>query len=254
MSALANDEIRYFVEKFHPKDKWRILAEYRQRTSYFDIETIGLEHDARISVIVVWHRGQLHQFVEHENLDDFLDLLDHVDLLASFNGSSFDVPRVLDAFHIPELPCPHLDLRWLCFHHGFQGGLKEISSRLGIRRPHDLANADGELAIRLWQRWDHFQDRPARDLLLRYCCADVLLLVILAEQLSDKSGALSSPDTSSSVEKQSGTHPLWKHLPALGDGNEASAEDESRQAKPIEADFGPGAPTKLRGRRSRFAS
>lgn len=262
LKALDEDDIRYFVDRLHAKDKWRILDEYRARTSFFDIETVGLEHDARISVIVVWHRGKLHEFVEHENLDDFLDLLDEVELLASFNGSSFDVPRVLDAFHIPELPCPHLDLRWLCYHHGYPGGLKEITSRLGIRRPHDLHHADGELAIRLWQRWNHFQDRPARELLLRYCAADVLLLAILAERLGLDAAASEAPemyDQHNSQEEaaaEAPAHPLWQCLPPVAPSTlrGLGVSEPGPTPTPIDAAFGPGAPTKLRARRSRFAS
>ena len=132
-------------------------------------------------------------------LTTFLDLLDDVTLLSSFNGSTFDVPRVLDAFHIPSLPCPHLDLRWLCFHRELRGGLKEIAARMRIRRPDELRQADGELAIRLWKRWEHFQDTAARELLLRYAASDVLLLVALADRLLDRN-QVSLPE-------------LWEKLP-----------------------------------------
>ena len=40
--------------------------------------TSGLEMDSLITVIACWHQGRLHTFVEHENLDDFLDLLDDI--------------------------------------------------------------------------------------------------------------------------------------------------------------------------------
>ena len=118
----------------------------------------------------------------------FLELLDDVTLLATFNGSSFDVPRILDAFHIPELPCPHVDLRWMCHHQGWKGGLKDIAEALGITRPADLVQADGALAIRLWHLWTGRRDRPAREQLLRYCGADVLLLLMLVQHLIGVTG------------------------------------------------------------------
>ena len=190
--ALEAGDVSYFVDRFTGSDKWRILAHFFERTSFFDIETMGLEQHAPITVIVCWHRSRLWSFVEHENLDAFLELLEDVTLLASFNGGSFDVPRVCDAFHIPQLPCPHLDLRWACYHQGMRGGLKEIAASLGFARPSDLLDVDGEEAIRLWTGWRQHQDRAARDGLIRYCAADVLLLLLIAARLTGQRGC--SPD------------------------------------------------------------
>lgn len=233
LEALESGDISYFVGSFAPKDRWRILAHYLDEVSFFDIETAGLEFDDPITVIACWHRGEVHLFVEHENLDDFLALLDDVKLLSSFNGSSFDVPRVLDAFHIPKLPCPHLDLRWLCYHQGLRGGLKEIAFKQGLHRPHDLACADGELAIRLWARWHHFQDAKAKADLLRYCASDVLLLVLLSESLA---GRTPSAQTD-----------IWSKLP--GCETSEAAHSESSLSEPPNGAFGPGSPAQLRGRR-----
>ena len=70
VEALRADRIEYFVERLHPKDRWRILEHYLDQVSYFDIETDGLEHDAAITTIACWHGGDVHLFVENENLDD----------------------------------------------------------------------------------------------------------------------------------------------------------------------------------------
>ena len=235
LAALESANIQYFVDRFAPKDKWRILTHFLDQTTFFDIETLGLEYDAPITVIVCWHAGQLRTFVEHENLDDFLTLLDQVSLLASFNGSSFDVPRVLDAFHIPALPCAHLDLRWLCYHRGLIGGLKDITIRMGITRPPDLQHANGALAVQLWSAWKDRNDRGAREYLIRYCAADVLLLVAIAERLSGRDEE--APDA------------LWRHLPSAPNPpklNE-STSDARRILGPL---FGDGSPTQLRARRT----
>ncbi|MCA9051977.1 MAG: ribonuclease H-like domain-containing protein, partial [Planctomycetaceae bacterium] len=184
LTALADDDIGYFVRTLVPPDRWRILSRYADRASYFDIETTGLEFDDRITVIVCQHRGELLTFVEHENLDDFVDLLWDVDLLLSFNGSTFDVPRVLSTFHIPELPCPHLDLRWPCWYRNLRGGLKDVTGRLGWQRPADLRDADGALAVRLWSHWENNGNCDARRQLIRYCAADVLLLQPLTQWLA----------------------------------------------------------------------
>lgn len=233
LAALAAGDIRYFVERFQSADQWRIVAHYLEETTFFDIETTGLTNDASITVIVCWHRGRLHRFVEHENLDDFLSLLDEVSLLASFNGNSFDVPRVLDAFHIPALPCPHVDLRWSCHHQGLRGGLKAIARHFGIVRPADLQDVDGDLAVHLWNRWRMDNDRAARELLVRYCSADVLMLVLLAQRLAAR-------DTPADAQ-------LWTQLRTT-----TVAEEGVRQPRSIELAPPTGAsPQRLRGLRIR---
>lgn len=184
VAALAARDVRYFVDRFVAQDKWRILSHFIQDATFFDIETQGLEFDAPVTVIGCWHRGELRTFVDGENLDEFLDLLDSATLLVSFNGSSFDVPRILNAFHIPALPCPHLDMRWICYHRGWKGSLKEITAARGISRPTDLRNVEGSAAVELWNLWRYGQDRSALNRLVRYCSADVILLVILAQHLA----------------------------------------------------------------------
>lgn len=237
LEALQRKDIAFFTDRFHPTDRHLILKEFGERASYFDIETTGLEYDDRITVIACWHQGQLHSFVEGENLDDFLDLLDDIDLLVSFNGSTFDVPRVLDTFHIPELPCAHLDLRWACHHQGLSGGLKHITTRLGLHRPADLQDADGSLAVDLWQQWMQTSSQDARQQLLRYCAADVLLLQPLAEYLADK--------------PMSDLNQLWDHLPdAIQSEHVPASSDVRRQV--LSAMFGPASPAKLRTRRRRM--
>lgn len=235
LAALEVQDIGYFVERLAIKDRWRILAHFLDEVSFFDIETAGLEYDDPITVIACWHKGQVHSFVEHENLDDFLDLLDDVQLLSSFNGSTFDVPRVLDAFHIPDLPCPHLDLRWLCYHQQLRGGLKKISDQLGIDRPMDLRHVSGEHAIRLWLRWTHYQDQQAREELVRYCASDVLLLIALADRLVG-------------CEVRS-LEELWAKLPSAG--SQLHFEPAEPEAVRTDNDFGAGSPVRLRGWKSR---
>lgn len=233
LAALERNDIGYFVGRLCPEDKWRILAEFFDQTSYFDIETSGLEMDSSVTVIVCWHQGRLQTFVEHENLDDFLDLLDDISLLASFNGASFDVPRILDTFHIPDLPCPHLDLRWLSFHAGLRGGLKTIERQLQISRPSDLGDIDGDVAVQLWARWRECGETAARDQLIRYCAADVLSLVMLAEHLAgiDRSDIFQ----------------MWSHLPAA-EGISSAQRVLDRHALTTNV-FGTASPSRLRTRR-----
>lgn len=180
VAALEAGDSQYFARVLAPADRWRVLTRFLSDVTFVDLETTGLEIDDTVTAIGCYHRGELRVFVEHEDLDDFLDLLDEVTVLASFNGSSFDVPRLLASFHIPALPCPHLDLRWALYHQGHRGTQAAIEAELGVARPEDVVGVDGARAVELWDAWRAHGDARARQLLLRYCGADVLAMVRLA--------------------------------------------------------------------------
>lgn len=181
--ALQDNDIHYLAHRLHPHDQWRLLGHFFHQASFFDIETTGLGPYDSISLIVCHHRGRIYHFMEDEGLEGFLDLLEEVQLLVSFNGASFDVPRLLDQFHIPNIPCPHVDARWVCYHGKYVGGLKAIARRMGIESPSDVRGLDGFDAVVLWNRWNRIRDATAKRLLLRYCYADVILLLMVAAQL-----------------------------------------------------------------------
>ncbi len=164
------------------------LAACFARAAFFDIETAGLATGSPVTLIVGLRAGDLHTFVRGENLDDFLPWVEEVELLVSFNGATFDVPRVLDHFRVPRLRCPHLDLRTLTRGAGLRGGLKKIEQELGIERPADLQGMTGEDAEWLWRAWEKDGDRAARDRLIRYCQADVVGLRELAARLLERLG------------------------------------------------------------------
>jgi uncharacterized protein YprB with RNaseH-like and TPR domain len=174
--ALAGGDLGFLAGALRGPDLWRLLAVYSERAAFVDIETDGLHHGARITVIACLWQGRLHTFVQDENLDEFLDLLQHVELLVTFNGASFDIPMIRNGFHIPELPCAHVDLRWVCYHAGWRGGLKAVEGQLGLQRPGDLLGVDGAAAVDLWTCWEQQRSRPHRDLLVRYCAADTVAL------------------------------------------------------------------------------
>ncbi|MFO7820774.1 MAG: ribonuclease H-like domain-containing protein [Lentisphaeria bacterium] len=197
--AYEAGDLSFFVDSLDTRDHWRILAKYFERATFFDIETTGVDCDSEITVIACYHRGRYCRFFNGENLEEFLDLLEDVELLVSFNGNSFDVPKVERAFNIPGIPCPHLDLRWVCYHQGLRGGLKKIETRLGILRPPDLAFVDGAEAVWLWQRYEQTGDPRLRARLERYCCADAGGLYILAAELLKKMGCTVDGQSGSSV-------------------------------------------------------
>jgi uncharacterized protein YprB with RNaseH-like and TPR domain len=188
--ALDAGDAAYFVSRLPATEQWRVLAQWFDRATFFDIETSGLEADSIVTLVCCYHDGQPLSFLADDNLEAFLPLLESVRLLVSFNGASFDVPRVLDRFHIPELPCPHIDLRGLCRHVGWQGGLKKIEREQGLRRPPDLDGLGGAEAVQLWRAWSERGDEKARRTLVRYCSADTAMLASLAAKICIRHGAL----------------------------------------------------------------
>lgn len=186
--ALERGDALYFTRRLPTREQWRVLAHWHDRLSCFDIETSGLSCDSQVTLVACWHRGAPLSFLAGENLDAFLELLDEVGVLVSFNGAGFDVPRVLDRFHIPALPCAHVDVRWLCHHAGWGGGLKRIEREQGLRRPADLEGVDGAEAVWLWRAWSERGDAAARRLLERYCMADAVMVGLLADRLLARQG------------------------------------------------------------------
>lgn len=205
--ALEARDLRFLAERLAKKELWRLLSAYRNQLSFFDIETNGLDQYAQVTVIGCYHRGELYHFIRGKNLDGFLDLLNDIELLVSFNGSTFDIPQLCKTWRIPDLGVPHIDLRWQCYHRHLRGGLKEIEPRLGIKRPRDLQGVDGEAAIWLWDDWTRRGDGRALDLLVRYCCADVLALSMLTDELLMQTLNIALPN--------SDHQQLWLHLDAL---------------------------------------
>jgi len=171
---LKSNNINYFIQEFPTSEHWRILHHYFDEAVFFDIETTGLStFNNHVTVISAFKNKRLHTFVFDENLDEFLDFLDDVNLLVSFNGNSFDIPFLENTFNLPEIGCPHVDLRWIAYYFGFSGGLKNIERILGIQRPHELTDVDGSEAVLLYNLYRK-GDTSALNTLLKYCQVDVL--------------------------------------------------------------------------------
>ncbi len=190
-------DIGFFTSSFPTSEQWRILASYLHSATFIDVETTGLSwHYCHASVISAYHRGKLYSFVYGENLDDFLDIAEESELLVTFNGNSFDIPFIERTFNIPSLGCPHVDLRWIAWHRGYRGGLKSIEKEMGILRPPQIDGIDGFEAVDLYYRWQQ-GDAASRNLLVKYCEADVIATYLVAERVLNASGCaikLTSPE------------------------------------------------------------
>ena len=186
--ADATNDIQFFIERLAPMDRWRLLYKHWSQCAFLDIETSGLDFDADITVISVFYQHRVHLFVKDENIDDFPDFLLTLPFIATYNGSTFDIPKIIRNFNLPPLPIPHVDLRWLCHRLDLTGGLKPIEHTLGIVRPTDLQGTDGDDAIRLWQEWQSRHDDMSRYRLLKYCAADTLSLQLVTDRILEKNG------------------------------------------------------------------
>ena len=182
-ALLAEENLTGLTTLLDARDQWRIVNEQFDHAAWFDIETDGCSTGSIITCICAYHNDQVHTFMRGENLQDFIDWLQTVDLLVSFNGASFDVPFIMRGFALPSLPCAHVDLRWVAYHAGMKGGLKKIEGDLHIERPDDLIGVDGAEAVWLWEDWNISKNAAAREKLLRYCAADVVGLKAVAASL-----------------------------------------------------------------------
>ena len=142
--AFANGNLQFFTQNLKPSDRWRLLHLKLSQTTFIDIETSGLESlDNYITTIVAFDGQKLHTFVKNENLEDFPDFLLTLKFIVTYNGSTFDLPKIMREFNLPNIPVPHVDLRWLCHNCFLDGGLKNIEKTLNIKRPEDIRGTDG---------------------------------------------------------------------------------------------------------------
>lgn len=174
------EDARYFVNKLHARDQWRLYEWLRPRAVYLDIE---MNSFGQITVVGLYGHGGFTSLVEGDLLTRrrLCDELAQYDLLVTFNGTSFDLPALLATIQGLPLDQPHIDLCLLGRQLGFRGGLKAIELQLGIQRRADLWGMSGADAGQLWNRWRHSRDEEARERLLAYNQADCVNLQPLAD-------------------------------------------------------------------------
>lgn len=172
----------YFGPRLPVAERWRLFSRFRERAAYLDIETTGYTWPGlQVTVVGLYDGRSMRQFVHGENLEEFPQALENLDLIVTFNGSQFDLPVLRAYFPDLELPPVHLDLRFILSRLGFKGGLKKIEPRFGIHRPPEVDGMDGYEAVLLWDR--HCRgDYTALPTLLTYNREDVVNLETLMDQ------------------------------------------------------------------------
>jgi uncharacterized protein YprB with RNaseH-like and TPR domain len=154
----------------------------RGNPRYLDIETT--EYRTDITVLGISDGDFYHALVKGRNLSrqSICAALSGATCLVTFNGASFDVPVIEQAYPSCLPAVVHLDLRHICRQAGLTGGLKRIEEHLQLRRDERLDGLDGADAILLWYR--HVMgDDDALERLVDYNAADVLNLTPLLDRV-----------------------------------------------------------------------
>jgi len=96
--------------------------------------------------------------------------------MITFNGSSFDLPKLEKQFRI-TINMPHIDLKPLCVNLGLKGGLKEVERILDLRRPQHLQGNP----VDLWKAFHASGDKEYLDLLISYNKEDIENLKVIMD-------------------------------------------------------------------------
>jgi len=151
---------------------------------YLDIETTGLSPRNSVpSVVGLLVEDRFYQWHgEDITRTSLLDALPGDAVIHTYNGHRFDLPFL--EYHLRVKFRPRfetVDLMFDCWKHGLKGGLKRVQQRLGIGRRD--TEADGYLAVILWERWVREGDRKSLVRLLDYNREDVEVLPCLQRAL-----------------------------------------------------------------------
>ncbi|MFW6285873.1 MAG: ribonuclease H-like domain-containing protein [Nanoarchaeota archaeon] len=180
--------LNYFRNKLPPKEHYR-LRDYG-KIAYVDIETTGLsKYSNDITLIGIYDGEKPHIYVRGKNLEDAKEHLRQFDIIVTFNGKLFDIPFIEHNFN-EKYDIIHLDLRFMFKEIGLSGGLKKIEKSIGIKRGEDVEDIDGFEAVKLWKKYERYNDLNALKLLLKYNKEDIINLKYLLDYYIDKKNKL----------------------------------------------------------------
>ncbi|MBN1169396.1 ribonuclease H-like domain-containing protein [Candidatus Micrarchaeota archaeon] len=169
--ALRTRDFGHFATVIPGNEMWRTFP-HAKRIAYLDIETTGTRRSDYITVIGIYDGEKTKSYVHGQNLHEFKKDIEKFDMVATFNGSMFDLPFIMRESNV-RLPRLHVDLRFLLASLDITGGLKKIEKKFGFEREDDLDGLTGYDAILLWRKYKKYNDLNALDTLIRYNGADV---------------------------------------------------------------------------------
>lgn len=166
----------FFKNQLPSGELWRTYRDFEDQTTFFDIETTGLDKNRhKITTVSIYRGGESKTLVRGQDLtkENLKKEIHESKLLVSFNGKRFDQPFIENSFDM-DIQTPHLDLMYTCKKIGLQGGLKKIEKELGITRDQD--DLDGREAIKLWKKYEKDGDTESLEKLIKYNQADTVNL------------------------------------------------------------------------------
>jgi uncharacterized protein YprB with RNaseH-like and TPR domain len=179
-AALDGRDAAALASMLPARQRWRLLPDFMDRALFLDIETGDDDVAyAGISAIGMLDGRGPRLLLGGRDLAGFPSLARGHDMLVTFNGLSFDVPVLRQAFPDWTPPPIHVDLRHVLASAGHHGGLKSIEVQLGMGRPDHLAGMAGWDAVWLWRR-GRDGDRAALRRFAEYNLYDVVNLPALA--------------------------------------------------------------------------
>ena len=172
---IDNSNYIYFKNKFPKKEHWRLYSEFKNSCAFLDIETTGLMHHDKITVIGLYDGSKIKTYVYNKNLEDIKNELKKYRMLVTFNGTCFDLPFIKKIFPDINFNQIHLDMRYFLRRLGLSGGLKAIEYKMNIRRCEETKGLSGWDAVLLWRKYER-GDEKALDLLVKYNNEDIVNL------------------------------------------------------------------------------
>ena len=165
--ALILEDSNYFIGKLPPKEMWRLYDYFKEEVGFLDIE---VDSYGQVILVGISDYYNSNFFVKGVNLDQRMveKELSKFKLLITFNGNSFDIPKLKKQLSI-DFNLPHIDLKPLCINMGLIGGLKEVEKILNLGRPSHLHGNP----VDLWKAFHASGDREYLDLLLEYNAEDI---------------------------------------------------------------------------------
>jgi uncharacterized protein len=192
MTALEQDDWKYFAETMPSSEHWRAAPQFMERIGFLDIETNGGFGADDITIIGVYDGYESRIYVKDRDLEEFEAATERVALWVTFFGTGFDLPFLRRRF--PNLPLNqmHIDLCSAMRRIGYKGGLKRIEEKIGVARPPEVSGMSGFDAVRLWRQYRRRNDEDALNLLIAYNRAVIenlqLLLAFAYPRLREHAG------------------------------------------------------------------
>jgi uncharacterized protein YprB with RNaseH-like and TPR domain len=174
--ALQKGDSSFFVSHFPQLEIWRLYARFKDKCYFLDCE---VDSHGQIIVATIFDRFECKTLVRNVNLEtkQLEKALDGCEVLVTYNGSAFDVPKLRKQFGV-ELNIPHIDLKPLCQRLGLVGGLKDVEKQLGIERPVHLRGH----AVDAWKALWASGDKEWLDVLVQYNEEDTVNLYRVVEK------------------------------------------------------------------------